>query len=93
MEPTELRLSSDKQTLIVVWPEREARLRAETLRVNSPSAEVKGHFGVGGKVPVGKEAVRIVGVEPVGNYAVRLTFDDGHRTGIYTWEYLAGLAS
>lgn len=76
----------------MVWPGREARLRAGVLRVNSPSAEVKGHFGVGGKVPVGKENVRIVGVEPVGNYAVRLSFDDGHRTGIYTWDYLAELA-
>ncbi|MGE0580791.1 MAG: gamma-butyrobetaine hydroxylase-like domain-containing protein [Steroidobacteraceae bacterium] len=60
----------------------------EFLRVNSPSAEVQGH-GPGQRVTVtGKENVLIKAVEPVGHYAVRLVFDDGHDTGLYTWKYL-----
>jgi len=60
----------------------------EYLRVNSPSAEVQGH-GPGQRVTVtGKENVGIRAVEPIGQYAVRLVFDDGHDTGLYTWKYL-----
>ena len=63
-------------------------LDCEFLRVHSPSAEVKGH-GPGQEVlQVGKESVNISSIEPVGHYAVRLCFDDGHSTGLYTWEYL-----
>ena len=63
----------------------------EYLRVNSPSAEVQGH-GPGQKVVVtGKEAVQITRVEPVGHYAVRLVFDDGHDSGLFTWKYLREL--
>ncbi len=67
---------------------RSFELPFEYLRVNSPSAEVQGH-GPGQRVQVvGKENVGIRSVEPVGQYAVRLVFDDGHDTGLYTWNYL-----
>jgi DUF971 family protein len=92
--PQTLRVSSDKRTLVVVWaPDNEQTLRAETLRVHSPSAEVKGHFGQGGTVPVGKEHVQMVGLEPVGSYAIKIVFSDGHSTGLYTWDYLRNLAA
>lgn len=68
-------------------------LSCEFLRVNSPSAEVKGH-GPGQEVlQIGKEDVNITAIEPVGNYAVRLVFSDGHNTGLYSWDYLYELAS
>jgi DUF971 family protein len=87
--PSEIRLSTDKKTLSVIFEGGESMtLSAELLRVESPSAEVQGH-GVGQKTtPLGKQDVRITGIEPVGNYAVRLTFDDGHNTGIYSWDIL-----
>ena len=68
------------------------RLTAEKLRVESPSAEVRGHFPGEKKKVTGKENVAIVGIEPVGNYAIRILFDDGHDTGLYSWDYLRGLA-
>jgi DUF971 family protein len=67
-------------------------LRAEYLRVESPSAEVKGHAGVGGTLPTGKRHIKISAVKPVGHYAVAIHFDDGHDSGIYTWEYLRHLS-
>jgi DUF971 family protein len=71
----------------------EYQLRFEYLRVNSPSAEVQGH-GPGQKVLVtGKENVLISAVEPIGHYAVRLIFDDGHDSGLYTWKYLRELGA
>lgn len=87
--PSEIRLSADKQTLNVAFEGgQNVALSAELLRVESPSAEVQGH-GVGQKTtPRGKQDVRITGIEPVGNYAVRLSFDDGHNTGIYSWDIL-----
>ena len=63
-------------------------LPAEYLRVESPSAEVQGHAPEQKQVVAGRRHVGIIGVEPVGNYAVRLIFDDLHETGIYSWEYL-----
>ena len=60
----------------------------EYLRVFSPSAEVKGHGSGEGTLQTGKERIGITGVEPIGNYAVRLLFDDGHGTGLYSWELL-----
>jgi DUF971 family protein len=68
-------------------------LPAELLRVESPSAEVQGHSAAGKQTVPGKRAVGIVAVEPVGNYAVRIRFDDGHATGIYSWRYLHRLAT
>jgi len=69
-----------------------ARLEAEYLRVNSPSAEVQGHGKEGGTLPIGKQHVRVVKIEKAGNYALRLHFDDDHDSGIYTWTYFQQLA-
>ena len=87
--PTELRLRRADKILDVVFDDgRKFSLPAEYLRVESPSAEVQGH-GPGQKVIVaGRAQVGIIAVEPVGNYAVRLKFDDLHDTGIYSWDYL-----
>lgn len=63
-------------------------LPCEYLRVYSPSAEVRGHFGVGAKLVTGKQEVNIQDIQPVGRYAVKLVFDDGHDSGIYDWDYL-----
>jgi DUF971 family protein len=65
-----------------------ASLTAEYLRVESPSAEVQGHNPAEKKLVAGKGQVAITGIEPTGNYAIRLIFSDGHETGIYSWEYL-----
>ena len=92
--PTEIRLAADKRTLHVTFDTRETvSLTAERLRVESPSAEVQGHHPSEKKLITGKENVRIVSIDPVGNYAVRLGFDDGHNTGLYTWSYLYELGS
>ena len=64
----------------------------EYLRVNSPSAEVQGHGPGEGVLVMGKQQVQVLRVEPVGHYAVRLVFDDGHDSGLYTWKYLHELA-
>ena len=87
--PTEIRLSKDKRTLTVAFDDGSAfDLAAEYLRVTSPSAEVQGHSPAERKTVPGKRNVEIIGVEPVGNYAVKLVFDDMHSTGIYGWDYL-----
>ncbi len=65
----------------------------EYLRVYSPSAEVKGHGPGDGVLQTGKENVRIISIEPIGRYALRFVFDDGHDTGLYTWEYLYELGA
>lgn len=70
----------------------QASLSTEYLRVYSPSADVKGHSPGQEVLQVGKRAVKIVAIEPVGHYAIRLRFDDGHHTGIYTWDYLHELS-
>lgn len=90
--PTEIRLRTESRLLSVRFDESESyELPFEYLRVNSPSAEVQGH-GPGQKVLVrDKQDVRITAVEPVGHYAVKLVFDDGHDTGLYTWRYLREL--
>ena len=87
--PTELRLARDKRSLHVAFDDGTAfDLPAEYLRVTSPSAEVQGHSPAERKTVPGKREVAIIGVEPVGNYAVKLVFDDLHDTGIYGWDYL-----
>ena len=87
--PTELRVSGDRRTLTVTFDDGAAHaLPAEMLRVMSPSAEVQGHSPEQRKTIGGKRDVAIVRVEPVGNYAVRIVFDDMHATGIFTWTYL-----
>src|ERR1700680_336305 len=87
--PTELRLHKDRKALTVAFDSGESfDLAAEYLRIRSPSAEVQGHSPSERRTVGGKEAVQILEVHPVGNYAVRLTFDDMHSTGIFSWEYL-----
>ena len=87
--PTELRLSKDKKMLTVAFEGGERfALPAEYLRVKSPRAEVQGHSPDERKTVPGKRNVMILEVNPVGNYAVRLVFDDMHSTGIFTWDYL-----
>jgi DUF971 family protein len=87
--PVELRLKKAEKLLEVAYDDGSRfRLPAEYLRVESPSAEVQGH-GPGQKTLVaGRAHVGIIALEPVGNYAVRITFDDLHDTGIYSWTYL-----
>ena len=90
--PLELRLRGKRRILRVSFADGAAfDLDAEYLRVKSPSAEVRGHGRGGGQLPVGKSEVRVAAVEPVGQYAVRLVFDDGHDSGIYSWKYLREL--
>ncbi len=87
--PIELRLSADKKTLHVAFEDGfAAKISAEMLRVMSPSAEVQGHNPDERKTVPGKREVMILGIEAVGNYAIRLRFDDMHDTGIYGWPLL-----
>jgi DUF971 family protein len=90
--PSELRLHKDRKTLTVTFEDGERYdLPAEYLRVKSPSAEVQGHSVEERKTVPGKRDVGIIQVLPIGNYAVRLVFDDLHDTGIYGWDYLRDL--
>jgi DUF971 family protein len=90
--PEELRLAADRARLNISFNDgTRFSLPAELLRVESPSAEVKGHGPGQETLVTGKRSVTIAAIEQVGNYAVRLTFSDGHSTGIYTWTYLAKL--
>jgi DUF971 family protein len=90
--PSEIRLRKDRRGLGVRFDDGvEHDLPAEMLRVMSPSAEVQGHSAAQRKTVGGKRDVSIAAVDPVGNYAVRLTFSDGHNTGIFTWGYLRRL--
>jgi DUF971 family protein len=87
--PTEIRLAKDKRTLVVRFEDGAAfDLPAEYLRVTSPSAEVQGHAAHERKTIPGKRDVQVIGIDPMGNYAIKLRFDDMHDTGIYTWDYL-----
>ena len=88
-EPIEITLKKRSRRLVVRFTDGfEADLDAEYLRVHSPSAEVKGHSAGEGILVTGKENVGIDGVEPVGRYAIRIVFDDGHKTGLYSWPIL-----
>ena len=87
--PREIRLSKDKGTLTISFDNGDSfAIGAELLRVESPSAEVQGHDPSQKRLVAGKRHVTISRIEPVGNYAVRLVFDDGHDTGIYSWSTL-----
>lgn len=89
MSPSELRVSKDRRLLTVSFPNHAPiELSAELLRVLSPSAEVQGHSAEQRVTVPGKRDVTILRIEPVGNYAVRITFSDFHDTGIFTWTYL-----
>jgi DUF971 family protein len=87
--PVELRVDPSKSVLTVAYDTGERfGLPAEYLRVESPSAEVQGHSPEQKQIVVGKERVKISALEPVGNYAVRIVFDDGHDSGLFSWDYL-----
>ncbi len=91
--PTELRVFKNEGKLEIDFSDgKRCSLPAEYLRVESPSAEVMGHSGPSSKkIVAGRRHVKIVSVEPVGHYAVRILFDDKHDTGIYSWAYLREL--
>lgn len=92
--PTEIQLHQKSRMLEISFDDgAKYNLSCEYLRVHSPSAEVAGH-GPGQEVlQIGKEDVNIIAIEPVGNYAVKLVFDDNHDTGLYSWEYLYELGA
>ena len=94
VRPTDIRLHQQSRILEIFFDDGEHfRLPCEYLRVYSPSAEVRGH-GPGQEVlQLGKENVNITAIEPIGNYAVRLMFDDGHNTGLYSWNVLYRLGA
>lgn len=90
--PIELRLSKDRRALTIAFDDTASfAIPAEMLRVLSPSAEVQGHSPEQRKTVGGKAAVEVTAIQPIGRYAVRLTFSDGHNTGIFTWGYLRKL--
>jgi DUF971 family protein len=90
--PVEIRLPKDRRSLRVAFDDgRTFDLSAELLRVTSPSAEVQGHSEAERKTVGGKRNVTILSVDPVGNYAIRIGFDDMHATGIYSWAFLRDL--
>lgn len=90
--PIDIKLLQKSRVVEVVFDDQKHFVfTCEFLRVHSPSAEVRGH-GVGeGVLVTHKENVNIVGIDPIGNYAVKFIFDDGHNTGIYSWQYLYDL--
>lgn len=91
--PTEIRIRRSTRALDLTFNDgTSASLPAEYLRVESPSAEVQGHAPDQKILVIGKQDVNIVAVEPIGNYAIRIRFTDGHATGIYTWPFLKQLA-
>jgi len=92
--PTEIRLQKKSRQIVITFDDgNRFELSFEYLRVHSPSAEVIGH-GPGQEIlQTGKENVQVTAIEPVGHYAVRLIFDDGHDTGLYSWQYLYELCT
>ena len=91
MIPKNIILSENKKELTLEYEVKKSVMSAEFLRVNSPSAEVKGHSPAQKKTVSGKRGISINSIELIGNYAIKLIFDDGHSTGIYTWQYLQEL--
>ncbi len=90
--PTELRLNAAKDELSVGFDDHKRYdFSAEYLRVESPSAEVQGHSAEQRQTVSGKKGVKIARIEPIGNYAVRIVFDDGHDSGLYSWSYFLEL--
>ena len=91
--PTEIKLHQESNLLEIFFDNKtECMLSAEFLRVHSPSAEVQGHSHSQAVLQIGKENIGIKNIEPVGNYAIKITFTDTHNTGIYSWSYLYHLA-
>ncbi|UTA49616.1 DUF971 domain-containing protein [Simiduia sp. 21SJ11W-1] len=93
MMPDKIKLHKSTRTLELVYQGTPYTLSAEFLRVHSPSAEVKGHGPGQAILQTGKREVALNKVEPVGSYALKLIFSDGHDSGIYTWQYLHDLAT
>jgi DUF971 family protein len=90
--PSELRFQKDRAELLIRFDDGvELSIPYELLRVESPSAETKGHGSETPPPPAKKRKVSVIGAEPVGRYALRIKFDDGHNTGLYTWAYLREL--
>ncbi len=89
--PKRINYHRQARVLDVEFEDHTCELPAELLRVYSPSAEVRGHSDAGRVLQTGKKHVGISAIEAVGNYAIRLTFDDGHDSGIYSWDYLLDL--
>ena len=90
---TEIRLNKNKSELKVLFDDKfSGKLSSELLRVESPSAEVQGHAPNQKKTPSGKSNIKIENIEPIGNYAIAIKFDDGHSTGIFSWDYLRKLS-
>ena len=93
-KPTEISLHQKSRVLEIAFEDgARFELPYEFLRVHSPSAEVQGHGPGQGVLQIGKEDVTITKIDPVGNYAIQPYFDDGHDTGLYTWDYLHELGS
>lgn len=94
MQPTQIQLHRKSRVLEILFENGDSfKLSCEYLRVYSPSAEVMGHGPGEGVLQVGKEDVNIVSIEPVGNYAIKPVYDDGHGSGIYSWDYLYELGA
>ena len=91
--PEEIVYHKIGHTLEIAWPDARFDLPAELLRVCSPSAEVRGHSEQERVLQTGKKNVGIKAIEAIGNYAIRITFDDGHDSGIYAWDYLYELGN
>ena len=92
VRPTDIILHQQSRLLEIAFDDgKRFKLSCEYLRVHSPSAEVRGHGGGQEILQTGKKDVTIQAVEPVGNYAVKLVFSDGHATGLYAWDYLYSL--
>lgn len=90
--PTEINLHQKSRILEIAFDDGSRfELPCEYLRVYSPSAEVRGHFGVGAKLVTGKEQVNISDIIQVGQYAIKIVYDDGHDSGLYDWDYLHNL--
>ena len=91
--PTDIQVHDEGRRLDVIYDDGvTATLSAQKLRVNSPSAEVQGHSPSQRVVVTGKGNVRVVDLKPIGNYAIQIVFDDGHNTGLFTWDYLRELS-
>ena len=85
----EIRLNKLKNSLHITFDKfGTVKISSELLRVESPSAEVQGHGYGQKKTPEGKSQIKIISIKPIGNYAINIIFDDGHNTGIYSWDYL-----
>ena len=91
--PEEIVYHKIGHTLEIAWPDARFDLPAELLRVYSPSAEVRGHSEQERVLQTGKKNVGIKAIEAIGNYAIRITFDDGHDSGIFAWDYLYELGN